>query len=136
MNAHVTVASANRFGEVSSGYIHIMGPLKKGWLLPNAFYPENFDLWADDWQTEFQNRALGTIGPRLGLAYFDLGPSAHVRDDRGPAWCLRITEKAGLLAHFGEVDGNCQWTRMGAILFEERSLSWWEDCEKKMVTIL
>jgi hypothetical protein len=137
LDAHVTLTGANSFGQVSAGYVELMAPLKKGWLRPTPHYPEFFDVWADDGQMEFQKGTLRTEGSALGRVYFDLMPSAHIGRELGPAYLIRITEKAGLLlAPLGEDEHNCRWTRLGAVAFDESSFSWWEDCEKRLVTIL
>jgi hypothetical protein len=139
-HAEISLVSENSYGEVLGGRIQIKAPVKRALLLPDTFYGDRDEVWAEGTLEEYRKRPKGaeTRGACLGRVSFDLGtPQAISEDELLYVHCLRVTTLGSLAVELCDSGSSGQtWKRVGLISFFENSISWWQDCESSIVTLI
>ena len=138
LRGKVHLLGENPYGKIQGGELTIEGPVKRGLLLPDTFYGDPVELWAEDSLDQFKSRVPGTRGARLGHVSFDLGDHYHSVHKTQYVHCLRITKQAGLVIEPQDEGENLGkiWKRAGIIEFFENSLEWWHGCGINTLTLI
>ncbi len=141
------------FGEVLNGRLDVEGPVKKGWLVPSTNYPEQYDLWGDNWTSGLTDTRPNHLNASLGPAHLDVYSQTDIGDIAGEVGgearvrsceCLRVTTKAGLiLAPPDSCDGNGddfsnrQRQRIGIVVFKDGAgTEWWSSAVNMIVRLV
>lgn len=149
LECELSYKSDSIFGEVQAGILTLEAPSKRGWLIPNRPYPESFDFWGDDWQSEVQDSQGVDPEDALGRVRVDLyteddvkrSGTQHVLDSVRQCECLRITSNFGILVRESNSSRDAdehppllRRRRLGIVHFKyNKSHSWWADAPRRLI---